>query len=641
MSHLGFLGMLDIVRNNKKITQVFLALITLPFAFWGVDSYVRNADVGAEVATVGAGKVSTSDLQSALREQQDRMRAQLGGKVDPALFETPQMRRAVLDSLVTQRLLAEQAQNARLVVGNEQLAQFIAGVPSLQENGKFSKERYEAVVAAQGMSKEMFEARLRQDMAMQQLMLPVSDAGISSQVAAGRWLVTQLEQREIAQALLLPEAYVGQVKLAADAVQKHYDANRKQFELPEQVRAEFLVLSRDALMAQAVVGDEEIKAYYQAHADRYRIGEARRASHILISAAKNAAEPEVKAARSKADELLAKIRAAPGDFAKLAQQNSQDPISAAKGGDLDWFGRGAMVKAFEDAAFALKEGQISDVVRSDFGFHILRLTGVRPEQVKPIAEAKPEIVAEIRRETGTKKYSEAAEAFGNMVYEQSDSLKPAAEKWKLELRQTQWLAKGGKVPPPFDNKKLAAALFGDDALKNKRNTEAVEVTPGTLVSARVVEHKAAALQALEVAKGEIEKRLIHEEAAKLAIKDGEAKLALLAKGEAVNLAWSPARNVSRTEAQGVPPEALRAVFKADPAKLPVHAGVAFSGSGYALYRISSVRAGEVGKDDPRSRALGQQYARFVAEEEFAAWMATLKEKYPVTINKAALESKDR
>lgn len=633
--------MLDFVRNNKKITQGFLVLITLPFAFWGVDSYVRNAGVDANIASVGGRKITQQELQTAMREQQDRMRSQLGTKIDPALFETPQMRRAVLDSLITQRLLAEQARTTRLAVGDEQLVQFIAGVPSLQENGKFSNERYEALVAAQGMSKEMFEARLRQDMAMQQLMLPVTEAGITGRAAAGRWLATQLERREVGELLLLPEAYSSQVKLAPDAVQKYYEANRKQFELPEQVRAEFLALSQEALTAQAVVGEEEVKAYYQSHTDRYKAAETRRASHILISAAKDAPEAEVKAAKAKADELLAQLRKAPGDFAKLAKQSSQDPGSAAKGGDLDWFGRGAMVKAFEETAFSLKEGQTSEVVRSDFGYHIIRVTGVRAERVKPLDEVRAEILAELKREVGMKKYAEAAEAFGNMVYEQADSLKPAAEKWKLEIRQTAWLARGGKLPAPFDNAKLAAALFSDDGLKNKRNTEAVEIASGTLVSARVLEHKPAALQPLDAVKGEIEKRLVSEEAAKLAIKDGEEKLSRLAKGEAVDLKWSPARSVSRTAAPGLPADSVRAVFKADAGKLPAHTGVAFPGKGYALYRISAVKSGEVGMDDPGARALAQQYVRFVAEEEFAAWMSTLKEKHPVEINKAALESKDR
>lgn len=634
--------MFDIVRNNKRFVQVFLVLITLPFAFWGVESYVRNVDGSATVASVGGRTIGSEELATAMREQQDRMRTQLGGKVDPAMFESPQMRRAVLDSLVTQRLLVEQARKAQLTVSNEQLIQFIAGVPSLQEGGKFSRERYEALVAAQGISKEMFEARLRQDMAVQQLILPVAEASIAGQAASGRWLATQLEQREISQVGLLPESYAGQVKLAADAVQKYYEANRTRFELPEQIRAEFLVLSRDALVAQASIGDDDVKAYYQSHADRYKQGEMRRASHILIRAARDAPEAESKVAKAKAEELLAQLKKAPADFAKLAKQSSQDPGSAEKGGDLDWFSRGAMVKDFEDTAFMLKEGQISDVVRSDFGFHIIRVTGVRPERSKPLEEVKAEIQAELKRESGMKKYAEAAEAFGNMVYEQSDSLKPAAEKWKLELRQTQWMAKGGSLPPPFDNAKLVAALFSDDGLKNKRNSEAVEVSPGTLVSARVLEHKPATLQSLEAVKGNIEKYLIGEEAAKLAIKDGEAKLALLAKGEALALRWSPSVSVSRSAAQGLSPDALRAVFQVDATKLPAHAGVAFPGQGYALYRITAIKPGDSSvKGDQRVAAIAQQYARLVAEEEFAAWMTTLREKFPVEINRAALENKER
>ena len=634
--------MLDFVRNNKRITQGFLILITLPFAFWGVDSYVRNTDVGGNIATVGDNKISSQELQSAVREQQDRLRSQSDGKIDPALLETPQMRRAVLDSLVTQHVLALQGRNTRLVVSNEQLSQFIASVPSLQDNGKFSRERYEALVAAQGMTKEMFEARLRQDMTMQQLTLPVADAAIAGRVATNRWLATQLEQREIAEVRLSPEAYTSQVKLGADAAQKYYEANRYQFELPEQVRAEYLVLSRDAIAAQASVSDEEVKAYYQSRAERYRAGETRRASHILIQVAQGAPEADAKTAKARADELLGQIRKAPADFAKLATQNSQDPGSAGNGGDLGWFGRGAMVKGFEDTAFALKEGQISDVVRSDFGFHIIRLTGVRSERVKPIDEVKAEILAELKQEAGRKKYAEVAEAFGNVVYEQADSLKPAAEKWKLEIRQSPWLVKNGKLSAPFDNPKLAVALFSEDSLKNKRNTEAVEVAPGTLVSARVIEHKPAALQPLEAVRAEIQKRLVGEEASKLATKDGDDKLARLAKGEAVDLKWSPVRNVSRAAAPGLPANGLQAIFRADIGKLPAYAGLAMPDNSYALYRINSVKGmGAIGSDDPLGRALTQQYGRLVADEEFAAWMATLKEKYPVQINRTALETRDR
>ncbi len=632
------MSMFDIVRNNKRITQIFLVLITLPFAFWGVESYVRNVDSDNEVARVGGAKITQQELQAALREQQDRARAQLGGKLDMALFDSPQMRRVVLDSLITQRLLAEQARKAKMAVGDAQLAQFIASVPSLQENGKFSKERYEALVANQGMSKEAFEARLRQDLAMQQLTLPVSEGGIAGQAAAGRWLATQLELREVSEAALYPDAYSKQVTLAADAIQKYYDDNRKQFELPEQVRAEFVVLSRDALAVQGAPGDEEIKAAYKANEARYKSPEMRRASHILIKAG---SEAEAKAAQDKAEGILAQVKKNPADFARLARQHSQDPGSAEKGGDLDWFTRGAMVKVFEDSVFGMKEGQISELVRSDFGFHIIRVSGVRPERLKPLEEVRAEIAAELKRDAGNKKYVEAAEAFGNTVYEQSDSLKPAAEKWKLDVKQTSWLAKGAKLAPPFDNAKLAAALFADDAVKNKRNTEAVEVASGILVSARVLEHKAASVQPLEAVKAEVEKRLVLEEAAKLAIKDGEAKLAQLQKGETVALKWSATQGLRRSEPQGLAPDSVRAIFAADAARLPAYVGTAHPGKGYALYRISAVKAAQDIAKDPRAAALRQAYVRAVAEEEFAAWLASLRASHPVTINKAMLEAREK
>jgi peptidyl-prolyl cis-trans isomerase D len=300
-----------------------------------------------------------------------------------------------------------------------------------------------------------------------------------------------------------------------------------------------------------------------------------------------------------------------------------------------------MVKAFEDAVFSMKDGEISDIVRSDFGLHIIRVTGVRGERVKPFEEVRAEIAADLRRDAAAKKYVEAAEAFGNMVYEQSDSLKPAAEKWKLELKQSPWLARGGTLPAPFDNPKLAASLFGDDFLKNKRNTEAVEVTPGMLVSARLLEHKPSALKAFEVVKADIEKQLVREEAARLAIKDGEAKLARLQKGEAVDARWTPARPLRRGDAVGLAPESVRAIFGADASRLPAYVGTAHPGRGYALYRISAVKAVANPQEDPRAASLQQVYARAVAEEEFAAWLASLRERHPVKINKALLEAKEK
>jgi peptidyl-prolyl cis-trans isomerase D len=634
--------MFDVVRNNKKIIQLFLALITLPFAFWGVESYVRSSGGGNDVATVGGSGISQQEFGQALREQQERLRPMLGANANPAMLDTPELRRAVVDTLVNQRLLALQARQAKLSVNDAQLVQFITSVPQLQQNGKFSKERYEAVVAAQGMSKEAFEARLRQDLVMQQAMAAVTDAVLPGRTSAENWLAAQLEQREIAEVQLRPEQYAAQVKVGADAVAAYFEANKKKFESPEQVKVEFVVLSQDKMSDQITVPEEEIRKAYQTQGDRYKQPETRRASHILITAAKTAPEAEVKAAQAKAEGLLAQLKKAPGDFEKLARANSQDPGSAAKGGDLDWFGRGMMVKPFEDAVYALKEGQVSELVRSDFGFHIIKLTGVRAEQARPFDAVKAEIGAELKRQAAAKKYAEAAEAFTNIVYEQSDSLKPAAEKFKLNVQQSDWVIRNGSAVPPFTNAKLMAALFSDDALKNKRNTEAIEVAPRTLVAARVVEHKPAAMPPLATVQPTIEKILVRQEAAKLAAKDGAARLARLEKGEGADLSWGPTRNVMRASAPQLSGEAVSAIFKAGVAKLPAYAGTQVPGGAYALYRIGAVKKFVAGQDEPpAARALRQRYADLVAEQEMLAWIDTLKARHDVKINKAVLEAKEK
>ncbi|MDP3037992.1 MAG: SurA N-terminal domain-containing protein, partial [Rhodocyclaceae bacterium] len=327
--------MFDYVRNSKTFIKVVLVIIIFPFALWGVDSYVRTGGSG-EIATVGGSPIAITEFQEALREQQEQLRPMLGNQ-NPALLDSPELRRAVLDRLINQRLLAVNAQQAKLGVSDAQLAAFIAAVPQLQENGQFSKERYAALVAAQNTSKEMFEARLRQDIVMQQALAAVIEAAPASRSAADRWLGAQLEQREIAEAILHPEQYAGRVKLAAGAAKIYYDANRKQFETPEQIRAEFVVLSQEQFANQVSVTEEEVKKAYAAEANRYKQPEMRRASHILINAAKEASPAEHQKAKARAEELLQSLRKAPDSFAEVAKKNSQDTGSAVSGGDLDFF----------------------------------------------------------------------------------------------------------------------------------------------------------------------------------------------------------------------------------------------------------------------------------------------------------------
>ncbi|KAB2970173.1 SurA N-terminal domain-containing protein [Zoogloea sp.] len=632
--------MFDAVRNNKKIVQIFLLLITLPFAFWGVDSYVKNAGNGDSLASVGGSSISMNEFQQAMREQQDRLRAGMGENFNPAMLETPEARKAVLDNLINQRLLALDASKMHLTVADQQLRQTIAEIPAFQDNGQFSLPRYEAVLKAQGMTQAVFESRVRSDLALKQVLGAVAEGVMVSGNSVGQVYSVQFEERVVSEARLAAPQYAGSVKLADDAARKFYDENRRRFEVPAQVKAEYLVLGQDEVAAQLSISEADVRKEYDAHPERFRQGEERRASHILIQAAKDGDAAALKAAREKAEALLKQVKANPADFARLAKENSQDPGSAEKGGDLGFFARGAMVKPFEDATFGLaKEGDVSGVVQSDFGFHIIRLSGIKAEKVRAFDEVKAEIQAELKRAEAGKRFAEMAEGFTNTAYEQADSLKPAAEKYKLQIRTSEWIAQGGRAPAPFDNPKLLAALFSDDAVKNKRNTDAVEVAKGTLVTARVVEHKPASVKPFEEVKADIEKVLTLEQAVVLAEKDGEAKLAKLGKGEALDLQWSAAHPIQRVD-QRIPPEVLRTIFRAPVDKLPAYAGAKVQGVGYVLFRIEKVtRPVASGKDDPRLQALRQQYGRVLAEEEFSAYLGALRKRYDVKVNAAKLEAK--
>ena len=634
--------MFDSVRNNKKIVQIFLALITLPFAFFGVESYISNMGAGNDVASVGDSKISAAEFDQALRERQDQLRRALGENFQSEMMNTPEAKLAVLNTLIDRRLLLLEANKNNLMTSDEALRDFISKVPSLQVDGKFSQERYETVIRAQGKSQPQFEAMLRQDLTLQQLIGAVSDSAFVSDSQAEAMLRLQSEERQFSESKVAPEQFADKVKIDEAAVQKYYDDNKTRFEVPEQVKAEFIMLSMDALMAQATLGESDAKTWYDDHKDRYMQPEERRASHILIEAKVPADKEKAKV---KAEEVLKEVQGSPDKFADLAKKYSQDTGSAANGGDLGFFGQGMMVKPFEDAVFKLKDGEISGLVESDFGFHIIKLTGIKASKQRPFDEVKAEIEGELKRQAASRKFTEEAESFSNTVYEQSDSLQPAVDKFKLKLQQSPLITKNPDPAStaalgPLGNAKVLAALFSDDAIKNKRNIEAVEVAPNTLLSARVLEHVEASSIPFDKVKADIEKQLVLEESARQAKTSGEATLAELKKsGDDKKLSWSAAKTLSRMQGQQLAPEAVKAIFRADTEKLPAYEGAAV-GDGYTLYRIEKVIPLAT-VDVEKRKSLQNEYGSLIAREDLSAYLASLRARYKIDINKAKLEAKDR
>jgi peptidyl-prolyl cis-trans isomerase D len=628
--------MFDFVRKHNRLFQLMLLILILPaFVLVGVEGYSRFMDgSNAGVATVDGRKITQSEWDAAHRNQVDRLRSQMPN-LDMKLVDTPEMRRESLDQLVRERVLLAAANGQHLNISDERLQQLFRTDPQFaflrNPDGTVNKN----LLLAQGMSSEMFVQRLRQDLTLRQVMLGVAGTAVAGKANAGVAFDALLQQREVQLQRFEAKDFLAQIKPSDADLEAFYKdpANNARFKLPETAQIEYVVLDLESLKGGVTVSEDELKKYYEENQARYTVAEERRASHILIKADKDTPAPERAKAKARAEELLAQARKNPAGFAELARKNSQDEGSATRGGDLDFFPRGAMVKPFEDAAYALKQGEISNVVESDFGYHVIQLTGVRGGDKKSFESVRADLEQEVRRQLAQKRYAELAEQFSNTVYEQSDSLKPAADKFKLAV-QTAVVQRqpAPGATGPLASAKLLEAVFGNEALRNKRNTEAVETGPSQLAAARVVEHKPARLPELADVKAEVRAQLMNKLAAEAAAKQGKERLAALQKsGEATGL--EPAQLISRARPANLPPKVLNELLRADVSKLPAYVGVDSGEGVYVLARISKLLPRDPAVIDEQRAT--QQYAQAWAAAESLAYYNALKTHYKVKINAPA------
>jgi peptidyl-prolyl cis-trans isomerase D len=600
-----------------------------PFALFGIDQYFRDGGRTRAIARVGGYEISNAEFSNALRDRQQALREMLGGRVDPAMLDSPELRRSVLDTLVRQRVLINHAVRSGLVVTDEHVRAYITQAPVFQEDGKFSMERYEQFVRLRNETPASFENRVRQELLLSKLMEAYVETNFASRTAAERLLRLTEQQREVSRAVIPTEQFVASVKLEEDAAKQYYASNPDEFRIPEQARVEYVALTIESLMPQIKVDPAEVRQYYEAQGRKFGVPESRQASHILIAADKGA-PPEVRQkARALAEEIAKEARRNPERFAELARKHSQDPGSAAAGGDLGSFGRGTMVPAFEEAVFRMKVGEISDPVESEFGYHVIRVTGVTPGKMRAFEQVRGEIEAEMRKQQASRRFAELAAKFNNMVFEQSDSLKPAAELIGGKLHQSGWLARAGAEEPLLNNQRLLQAIFTQDVLVEKRNTEAVETAPGAIVAARVIDHKPSAMRPFEEVRQAIEKRLIQQRANQLAAQHGRQLLEALRAGKAAKAEWGKPQLVSRAEPHEYTEALLREVFRADTSNLPSYAGMEGPG-GYTLLRVTRVVEPEK-IDTAQQKALGDGLGQVLGEEQFRAYLESLKARADVRL----------
>lgn len=631
--------MFDIFRKHTKILMAGMFMLIIPsFVLFGVDQYNQMGDKGVVVARVAGKEITQSEWDAAHTRQVDQIRASRPN-LDAKMFDSPEARYTVLERLVRDKVLTMAAEKDGLLVSDARLARLLHEDPTIatlrKSNGKLDMEKYRQLAAMQGLTPEGFENSIRQDVAKQQVEAAAQSSGFASPATADIALNAFFEKREVQVASFLAADYAAKVNPTDAEIQAFYTANSALFQAPEQAKVEYVVLDIDAVKKSIKLADAELQSFYEQNVAKLSGTEERRASHILISAAKSAPAADREKALAKANDLLKRVRANPGSFAEVAKANSQDPGSAPKGGDLDFFARGAMVKPFEDAAFSLKAGDISDVVESDFGYHIIQLTEVKLPKQRSFEELRPMIENDLKTQQAQRKYAELAEVFTNTVYEQSDNLKPVAEKLGLEIVTVDTLnrAPAAGATGVLASEKFLASLFSPESLEKKRNTEALETAVNQLTAGRVIAYSPARTLPLTEVASQVREKVVAAQALSLAVKDGKDKLALWKKEPEKATLAAPVL-LSRDQTQNMPAPLVSAVLRADKKALPNWLGVELAGTGYAVAKVTKA-VPRVPAAQPSVQQEREQYAQWWTAAESQAYYQGLKERFKAEILVAA------
>jgi peptidyl-prolyl cis-trans isomerase D len=603
-------------RSQSWLAWIILGLISIPFAFWGMDSYFQNSDNDIVVAEVEGTEISLATYRTVMKQQQNRMRQILGAQFDPEMFDRAEIKQAVLENLIQDQVEARAARAWGFQISDELLRQTIADIPELQRNGRFDNDLYRRVLAQQGMTEAQFEVNLRRDMAQQLMRSSLQSSAVIGERMLADAVALRDEVRRARSSRISAAAWKDEVKPSDAQIQDAYTAAAARFQEPEEVRVAWIEASLGALAKEESVSEEELRALYDSRVQAFQANEQRRARHILLTVDAGADEATWQAAEQQLNGWRMQVTAG-ADFAALAKEHSQDPGSAAEGGDLGFFERGVMVPAFDQAVFSLQPSEVSQPIRTEFGMHLIQLVEVRADEPPSFADERPALLKEMQRIQAEERFYDLVDRLANAAYEHPDGLTVAAELTGLSVQESGWFtAQGGEGM--MRHPQIVQRAFSDEVMRQGRNSGLIELEPDHVLVLRVVEHKPARQQALAEVLDDVValvKQRLQAEAAKEA---AEAQLEALRSDQAlftVCCAWSEAKDYQRNAAEDR--ELVAGLFAMN-AEQERYARVALRNGDQLLVALEQVTPGTLEALDAQARTQLELALRTARAEEWAS-----------------------
>ncbi len=611
--------MLQNIRDNSQgwIAKTIIGIIVMLLALTGFEAIFNAASNNQNAAEVNGEEISRYDLDQAMNMQRRQLAQQLGQDFDASLLDDRLLRDSALGSLIDRMLLLQSAKNANFAFSSEALDQLILQTPEFQVDGAFSAARFDQVIQQMGYSRLQFRQLLEQEMLIGQLRAGISGTGFVTDQQVDNFARLERQTRDFA-TLTLP-AQQEAIEVGDEQIKEYYEANADRFRTPEQVIVEYVELKKESFFDQVEVSDEELQELYQKQIAN--LAEQRRAAHILIETGGELSDDEAKA---KIDEIATRVKNG-DDFAAVAKEASQDPGSANEGGDLGFAGPGVYDPAFEDALYALNEGEVSAPVKSEFGWHIIKLLGVQSPEVPAFESLKPQLVRELKAQQVEQRFVETSKQLEDSAFEASDLAQPAQE-LGLMVQTTEAFGRDGGEGITA-NRQVIQAAFSDEVLVDGANSSVIELDPDTSIALRVKEHLKPAAIPLADVREDIVQQLQRSLAAEAARAKGEQLLADLRKGQQPNDAqWQAVEAATRSQ-EGVAPALLQAVFRMprpEQQDKPSYSGVALSNGDYAVVRLNGVNEPEAALTDEEKLNYRRFLASRVGQQDFAAFRQKLQ-----------------